>query len=204
MFNLRYLYDQHSTRIQIEGFPDKSIGHNNETIGIITSWKLEITGNPELEGKKEHLQHLLNVIYPYSRNYLIGIRETFGASSGPVSITPCNESHKLTLRSSKKEVAPLSITLDNAEFIDLITCLDKFRADPRIRLSWDYSYEKYNKNKLKVKAKTNINNFLPPLLAFISLTMTSFLFLMIQNNNRIIEQKEEATNITNVDKNIQT
>ena len=88
MINLTYRFDQNSTTLELAGMPDVSNGDSEETIGILTSWTLKIIGFPLLEGEKEHLDNLMQVILQYSRSYISGIRKTFISNKNLVSLAP--------------------------------------------------------------------------------------------------------------------
>ena len=81
--------------------PDVSNGDSENTIGILSSWTLKIIGSPTLEGEKDHLENLMQVILQYSRSYISGIRKTFISQKGIVTISPFGSSHKLLLNSTK-------------------------------------------------------------------------------------------------------
>ena len=127
MINLSYRFDQDSSSLQLSGMPDVSNGDSEETIGILSSWTLKIIGSPVLEGEKEHLDNLMDVILQYSRSYISGFRQTFISNKKIVTISPFGISHKLLLNSTRKEVKPLEIILDDAELSDLTRCLDLLR-----------------------------------------------------------------------------
>ena len=112
MINLSYRFDQNSSSLELAGMPDVSNGDSEETIGIISSWTLKIIGSPLLEGEKEHLDNLMQVILQYSRSYISGIRKTFISSKNIVKISPFGIYHKLVLNSTKEGVKPLEIILD--------------------------------------------------------------------------------------------
>ena len=137
MINLSYRFDQNSSSLEISGMPDVSKGDSENTIGIISSWKLKIIGSPLLEGEKEHLENLMQVILQYTRSYISGIRETYTSNKNIVTITPYGFNHKLLLNSTKKDIKPLEIILDDAELSDLTRCLDLLRFDPRFNLEWN-------------------------------------------------------------------
>tara|TARA_Y100001968_G_scaffold329926_1_gene380422 strand:- start:3875 stop:4492 length:618 start_codon:yes stop_codon:yes gene_type:complete len=198
MFNLKYLYDHHSVRILIEGLPDLSIGNNNNHIGILSSWKLEIAGYPELEGKLEHLQKFIEVIYPYTRCYLSGINQEFRDLSSPISIESTKDGHLLTLRSSKKEIEPLTIILDDAELSDVVVCLDKFRQDERVKLPLNYSNKYNNIRKSIVNKKLKAYQLLSPALGLLSVIIFSFIFILIPNEQRF----KDINNNINLDVNL--
>ena len=74
MINLSYRFDQNSSSLELDGMPDVSNGDSENTIGILSSWTLKIIGSPTLEGEKDHLENLMQVILQYSRSYISGIR----------------------------------------------------------------------------------------------------------------------------------
>jgi hypothetical protein len=129
-------YDQLSCRLQVEGFPDVSIGQSADAVGIITGWTLQWAGRPELEGRKEHLFALFQVVLPYARHLISGVARPFGLGEGPVTIgpNPGGGSHRLQLFSSQPDTAPLTLDLDDGELSDLVRLLDTLRLDPRLQI----------------------------------------------------------------------
>ena len=93
MINLSYRFDQNSSSLELSGMPDVSNGDSENTIGILSTWTLKIIGSPLLEGEKEHLDNLMQVILQYSRSYISGIRKTFVSNKRIVKITPCGINH---------------------------------------------------------------------------------------------------------------
>ena len=116
MINLSFRYHQDSSSLELAGMPDVSNGDSEDTIGILSSWSLKIIGSPKLEGEKEHLDNLMQVILQYSRSYISGIRNTFISDKEIVSISPFGVNHKLLLNSTKKDVKPLEIILEDVFF----------------------------------------------------------------------------------------
>jgi hypothetical protein len=128
-------YDQVSCRLQVEGLPDVSVGQAGEALGIITGWSLRWSGRPELEGRKEHLLALMAVVLPYARHLISGVARPFGGPDAPVTIAPREQGgHRLELRSSQPDVAPLTVELDDAELADLVRVLDQLRLDARLQV----------------------------------------------------------------------
>lgn len=128
-------FDQLSCRLKVEGLPDVSVGQSGGAIGIITGWSLQWVGRPELEGRKEHLLALMQVVFPYARYLISGVPRRFGAPPQPVEIGPAPEGgHSLLLRSSQPDTPPLQLGLDDAELADLVRVLDLLRLDPRLQL----------------------------------------------------------------------
>jgi hypothetical protein len=128
-------YDQLSCRLQVEGFPDVSVGQGPDAVGIITGWSLQWLGRPELEGEREHLLALLQVVLPYARHQISAVRKRFGDDGSPVTIEPGDSGqHRLLLRSSQSGNPSLTLELDDAELADLVRVLDAMRLDPRLQL----------------------------------------------------------------------
>ena len=189
MINLSYRFDQNSSSLELDGMPDVSNGDSENTIGILSSWSLKIIGSPTLEGEKDHLENLMQVILQYSRSYISGIRKTFISKKSIVTISPFGSSHKLLLNSTKKDVKPLEIILDDSELSDLTQCLDLLRFDPRFNLCWDINLDipfskRYIQSSIN-KSKKRINLFY----AIILFLSTSSLMLLIPTNDKF-DQRE--------------
>ncbi|MFM8277200.1 MAG: DUF4335 domain-containing protein [Cyanobium sp.] len=128
-------YDQTSCRLQVEGLPDVSRGLSSGSIGIITGWRLQWLGRPDVEGQREHLQALLEVVLPYARYRISGVPRSFGHPASPVQLHPAEgERHRLVLHSSQADTPALEQWLDDAELADLVQVLDRLRCDPRLQL----------------------------------------------------------------------
>lgn len=128
-------YDQISCRLQVDGFPDVSVGQASGAVGIITGWTLQWVGRPELEGEREHLLALMEVVFPYARHKLSGVARPFGQEDSPVAIEPGEgASHRLLLRSRQSGNPTLTVELDDAELADLVRVLDDLRLDSRLQL----------------------------------------------------------------------
>ncbi|MEJ6585609.1 MAG: DUF4335 domain-containing protein [Synechococcus sp. ChSW.bin.154] len=136
MLKLSYRYDQTAARLEVDGLPDFSSGHRDSVIGIMSAWRLQLVGAPELEGKRDHLEALMAVVLPYARHQISGVSRPEGWSHHPVSIRPVDGGHQLGLSSSQPDVPPLEIKLDDADLADLLRCLDALRADDRVAISW--------------------------------------------------------------------
>ena len=129
-------YDQLSCRLRVDGLPDVSTGQDSASIGIITGWTLEWVGHPQLEGRRDHLLALMQVVLPYARHLISRVARPFGGGDLPVSIAPDPAGqHRLSLRSSQPDTPPLEVTLDDAELADLVRALDQLRLDPRLKLT---------------------------------------------------------------------
>ena len=136
MLKLSYRYDQTAARLEVDGLPDFSSGHGDSVIGILSAWRLQLVGAPELEGKRDHLEALMAVVFPYARHQISGVSRPEGWSHHPVSIRPIDGGHQIGLKSSQSDVPPLEIKLDDADLAALLRCLDALRADDRVAISW--------------------------------------------------------------------
>ena len=172
MFKTTYQYEQTSARLVVEGFPDLSAGHSKEAIGILSSWRLQLIGAPELEGTRDHLEALMRALMPYARHRLSGVERTFGEESDFVSIGPDQNHHRLELRSSREGVEPLQLKLDDAELADLVRCLDRLRLDSRGKLKWTFPEDRPLKRQEIVDRVPLQKRLGPPLLAGFALACT--------------------------------
>jgi hypothetical protein len=125
--------------LQVDGLPDVSTGQSGSVVGIITGWTLQWLGRsslPDLEGRREHLLAMMQVVLPYARNLISGVARPCGGEQDPVTIGPDPAGgHRLLLRSSQPDTEPLSVPLDEARLADLVRLLDQLRLDPRLQLS---------------------------------------------------------------------
>ena len=136
MLKTVHRYDETAARLVVEGFPDHSSDQEGDMIGILSGWRLQLIGAPELEGTRDHLEALMNAVMPYARHQLSGVRRRFGGDDSFVAIAPDGDKHQLELRSSREGVDPLQLSLDDAELSDLVRCLDRLRLDQRVPLAW--------------------------------------------------------------------
>ena len=192
MFNLSYRYDQNSTSLTVVGVPDITAGDSEQTIGILSSWKLEIIGFPLLEGKREHLDNLMQGVLKYSRYCISGIREKFISPHETVVISPLGINHKLLLISSQVGIKPLEIILDDSELSDLTRCLDALRFDDRINLNWTFKSDKPLRKGFIFNKLSKSSNYLPILYSTAIFLLISGLFLLVPTEQ--IEYKLEQEN----------
>ena len=194
MINLSYRLDQNSSSLELAGMPDVSNGDSEATIGILFSWTLKIIGCPLLEGEKEHLDNLMQVILQYSRSYVSGIRKTFISNKKIVTISPFGNTHKLLLKSTRKGVKPLEIILDDSELSDITRCFDLLRFDPRFNIKWDINKEEpFSKKYIhtNITNPKNNSNFLYALIVFF---ITSTFLLLIPTNNKFELRETSSSN----------
>lgn len=185
MINFSYRFDQNSSSLEIVGIPDVSQEDSENTIGIISSWSLRIIGSPILEGKKEHLEYLMQVILEYSRSYISGIRKKIISNNNIVTITPFDTNHKLLLSSTKEGVKPLEIILDDAELSDLTRCLDLLRFDPRFNIKWNINLDLPFSKKYILANTTKSGLKLNLLYSFFIFIFSSALLILIPIDNKL-------------------
>ncbi len=163
----------------IEGLPDLSLNQNSNTIGIISGWKLSLVGGIELQGKKDHIISLMKTIIPYARYCISNSRKCFTDENGFVSITPKEDKHEILLRSSQEANEPLLITLDDAEFSDLVKCLDSLRLDKRVNIDWAVPIDLPLEKRDFSRSLTPIYGLLIPLAGISLALLTSIVYLII-------------------------
>ena len=202
MINLSYRFDQNSSSLKISGMPDVSNGDSENTIGIVSSWSLKIIGSPLLEGEKEHLDNLMQVIFLYSRSYISGIRKTFVSNKKIITISPFGMSHKLLLKSTKEGVNPLEIILDDSELSDLTRCLDLLRFDSRFSIQWDINQELPFSKRYIVKNSSNSNININLLFSIIIFLFSCSILIFVPTNDKyeIIETTKNSQSISNKNK----
>ena len=169
MLKTTYHYEQTAARLVVEGFPDLSAGHSSDAVGILSSWRLQLVGAPELEGTRDHLEALMAAVMPYARHRLSGVQRRFGQESGFVSIGPNQTNHLLELRSSRDGVEPLQLKLDDAELAGLVRCLDQLRIDSRVKLTWTFPEDRPLQRQEIVDRIPLQKRLGPPLLAGVAL-----------------------------------
>ena len=197
MINLSYRFDQNSSSLKISGMPDVSNGDSENTIGILSSWSLKIIGSPLLEGEKEHLDNLMQVIFLYSRSYISGIRKTFVSNKKIITMSPFGMSHKLLLKSTKEGVNPLEIILDDSELSDLTRCLDLLRFDSRFSIQWDINQELPFSKKYIVNNLSNANTNISILFSIIIFLFSCSILLFVPTNDKyeIIETTKNSQSL---------
>ncbi len=179
MLKLNFVYEESCARLHIEGLPDYSQGHNDQQLGILSLWRLELIGTTELEGKLEHLKSLMLVVMQYSRYCLSGINKSFGGETSPVSISQNNGKHQLILRSSQVNIEPMKLLLDDSELADLVRCLDSLRLDPRVKVYWQLPRnEPLSRQERSAKA-SKLKNFATPFLGVLSFVLIMVLGIVV-------------------------
>ena len=184
----RLLFHQSSVSLEVIGLPDYSNNENKDQISIISQWKLNIIDKPLIEGKIDHLRPIMDAFYTYSK--LLINNEFPLYESNLVDIKANNlYLHNIVLKSSKRDVNPLIITIGNSLLADIINCFDQLNESSKVKLKKSDDFNNIPKkvmisfNKVKL-----INFFLPPIIAICSLTLFSSSFIYFFNP---VEYKEK-------------
>ena len=193
MLKNKYTFSQDSINLEIEGLPDFSKDQSDEIIGILSSWTLKISGYPDLEGNKEHINVFMDVIYTYTKFYMLGYRNTFGDANSPVKVTPTDLGHKISLISSKEGIEPLDIHIDDAELSDLIKCFDKLRADTRIQIIWNSNYKSTIPRVKRINKQKIITKLTPPILGAFIFLASSFSIAILSTD--LFEQRKNSDHL---------
>jgi len=182
-------FHQSSVSLEIIGLPDYSNNENKDQISIISQWKLTIVDKPLIEGKIEHLGPIMDAFYIYS-NLLIK-NEIPIYESELIDIKADNlYIHNIALKSSKKNVNPLTLKIGNSLLSDTINCFDQLNESSKVRIkktSISYNISKKVRFGLNNKVKY-LNYFLHPFIAICSLILFSSTFIYFYNP---IEDKEK-------------
>ena len=189
MLQNSYKFNQSSVSLEIIGLPDYSKNDDEKSISIISQWKLSILNRPDIEGSADHLKNIIKAFYEYSTSLLLD--QEMYLENKLIDIKPNKDgSHTIVLKSSKSEIKPLKIVLGNAEFSDLINCIDQLKYSKNIRLNFEdlnplitSKKSKYQKNNIFV------DKLIPPLFAIFSITILSLLSINFYDPNINSEDK---------------
>jgi len=191
MMQNKLSFHQSSASIEIIGLPDYSNNENNDQISIISQWKLTIVDKPLIEGKIEHLGHIMDAFYIYS-NLLIK-NEIPIYESKLIDIKADNlHIHNIVLKSSKPNVNPLIIKIGNSLLSDTINCFDQLNESPKVRIK-KTDITAYMPKKLRFGSNKKVkffNFFIPPFIAICSLILFSFSIIYFYSPFETIEKKE--------------
>ena len=182
MLQNNYSFHQSSTVLEIIGLPDYSNNDNKENISIISSWKLSIINQPEIEGSFDHLKFVIKAFYKYAALSLIDREEKIESELIDLSLDNSGN-YKIILKSTKSNVEPLKLNIGFAEFSDIINCFDQLKNFERIKINFDELLPNTKNNKpLSFSIRNLTYNFIPPLLAIFSISVFSFIGIYFFEN----------------------
>ena len=175
MLQNKYSFNQSSTELVISGLPDYSNNDNKDNISIISSWKLSILNQPDIEGGINHLEVVIRAFYNCASLSLLNRDVKFESDFIDIELD-INDKYKITLKSSKPAVKPLNFEIGYAEFADIINCIDQLNQSENIKVSFNDLYPTIKKQKIYFKDRVNIlESFLPPLLAAFSISILTII-----------------------------
>ena len=189
MMQNKLSFHQTSVSLEIIGLPDYSNNENKDQISIISQWKLAIVDKPLIEGKIEHLWHIINAFNIYS-NLLIK-NEIPIYESKLIDIKAENlYIHNIVLKSSKPNVKPLILKIGNSSLSDTINCFDQLSESPKVRITKiDVPNNIPKKIKFGLINKVKFLNFImPPFIAIFSLIIFSSTLIYFYN---AVEDKDK-------------
>ena len=175
MLQNKYTFNQSSTELVICGLPDYSNNDNNDNISIVSSWKLSIINQPDIEGNIDHLKSVIKAFYKCAALSLIDREEKIESELIDLCLND-NDSYRITLKSTKPNVKPLKLNIGYAEFSDIINCFDQLKNFKEIKIDFNEllpnikkkSFLSFDKNKLSC-------TIFPPLIALFSISLFTFI-----------------------------
>tara|TARA_Y100001978_G_C23669529_1_gene422972 strand:+ start:944 stop:1540 length:597 start_codon:yes stop_codon:yes gene_type:complete len=189
MLQNKYKFNQSSVSLEIVGLPDYSKNDDEKSISIISQWKLSIVNQPDIEGSLDHLKSIVSVFYQYSSSILL--EQENKLETKLIDIRSNDDgSHCITLKSSKPKVEPLKINLGNAEFSDVINCLDQLKEAKDINLDFNDSTPNVAFKKIRQFNKKKIfYSSMPLLIAIFSISFLSFLSINFYEDYKVLEEE---------------
>ena len=193
MLQNKYSFNQSSTELVIFGLPDYSINDNNENISIVSSWKLSIINQPEIEGSIDHLKSVIKAFYKCAALSLLDREEKIESELIDLNVDKSGN-YIIILKSTKSNVKPLKLNIGYAEFSDIINCFDQLKNFTKIKINFNELLpEVKNKRLLSFDKNKFSNNIIPPLFAFFAITLFTFIGIYFfedkdsrNNNNSLI------------------
>ena len=191
MLQNKYTFNQSSAELEIVGLPDYSKNDNEKKISIISTWKLSIIDQPDIEGNLDHLKEILQSFYKYTSLILLGKQEKLESKLIDISLDE-NGLHNLLLKSTKPDVKPLKLKLRNAEFTDVLNCFDQLKQSENISFNFQTIVPFYKKRGFILGSKNKLKDLLyPPLLAFLSIFLISSSLVYLYDSNQ--KRNEDIT-----------
>ena len=175
MLQNKYSFNQSSTELVISGLPDYSNNDDKDNISIISSWKLSIINQPEIEGSIDHLKSVIKAFYKCAALSLLDREEKIESELIDLNLDE-NGYYRITLKSTKPDIKPLELKIGYAEFSDIINCFDQLKSFKEIKID-------FNELLPNVKKESFINfdinkltfTIFPPLIALFSISLFTFI-----------------------------
>jgi len=182
MLQNKYSFNQSSTELVICGLPDYSNDDNNENISIVSSWKLSIINQPEIEGSIDHLKSVIKAFYKCAALSLLDREEKIESELIDLNLEKTG-SYSILLKSTKPNVKPLKLNIGYAEFSDIVNCFDQLKSFKKIKIDFNELLPEIKKKSLFSFNKNNFsNNIIPPLFAFFTISLFTFISIYFFEN----------------------
>ena len=182
MLQNKYSFNQSSTELVIFGLPDYSNNDNNENISIVSSWKLSIINQPEIEGSIDHLKSVIKAFYKCAALSLLDREENIESELIDLNLDK-NGSYRIILKSTKPNVKPLKLKIGYAEFSDIINCFDQLKNFKKIKIDFNELLPEIKKKRLLSFNKINFTNkIIPPLFALFTISLFTFIGIYFFEN----------------------
>ena len=182
MLQNKYSFNQSSTELVISGLPDYSNSDNDENITIVTSWKLSLINQPEIEGSIDHLKSVIKAFYKCAALSLLDRDEKIESELIDINLDESG-SYIITLKSTKQNVKPLKLKIGYAEFTDIINCFDQLKNFKKIKIDFNDLLPNIKKKSIFSINKNNfVHAIIPPLLALVTISIFTFISIYIFEN----------------------
>nr|AUG32710.1 hypothetical protein PLO_737 [Paulinella longichromatophora] len=169
MINFSCKYQRLSVQLILEGlsYNRKKSTLQNPNIDILTKWSLTIGNQPRLEGRIDQLLDLFTSLNIYASRIMDNVPNPSKANKTLASIMSQAKNHKIILYSSYAS-ENIHLQLDDAEFIDLVLCMDTLFIDQRIGSRLELPSNISFKKNYKIKKFFHL--FTAPLFSMVMIT----------------------------------
>ena len=182
MLQNKYSFNQSSTELIISGLPDYSNNDNNDNISIISSWKLSIINQPEIEGSVDHLKCVIKAFYKCAALSLLDREEKIESELINLNLDESGN-YRIILKSTKPNIKPLKLKIGYAEFSDIINCFDQLKNFKKIKIDFNDLLPDIKKKSIIYFDKNKFSyTIVPPLIAFLAISIFSFISIYFFEN----------------------
>ena len=199
MLQNKYSFNQSSTELVISGLPDYSNNDNKDNISIISSWKLSIINQPEIEGSIDHLKSVIKAFYKCAALSLLDREEKIESELIDLNLDESG-SYRIILKSTKPDVKPLKLKIGYAEFSDIINCFDQLKNFNKIKIDFTELQPNIKKKSFLYFDKNKFSHtIIPPLIALFTISIFTFISIYFfenkDNRNKNISLISNNSNI---------
>ena len=182
MLQNKYKFNQSSTELTISGLPDFSTNDSKDNISIISSWKLSIINQPEIEGSVDHLKCVIKAFYKCAALSLLDREEKIESELINLNLDESGN-YRIILKSTKPNIKPLKLKIGYAEFSDIINCFDQLKNFKKIKIDFNDLLPDIKKKSIIYFDKNKFSyTIVPPLIAFLAISIFSFISIYFFEN----------------------